>query len=211
MPAASSPTRGTPPPRADKFNGLPGRGAVPSAAAGRAARGGATGLRRLRAVGRAARVGQTRRPAGVGDGSGRSDRSGWSSPATARSAPTSRRWRPSLGVGDRVRVPRRGRRRAAARCSTRGALAVLYPPYDEDFGYVTLEAFLVAASRSITATDSGGPNEFVIDGVNGFVSRAGAGGPRRRPSTRSRAIGARAAAHGRRRATSGRGRSPGTA
>jgi glycosyltransferase involved in cell wall biosynthesis len=49
----------------------------------------------------------------------------------------------------------------------RDALAVLYPPYDEDFGYVTLEAFL-ARKPVITATDSGGPNEFVVDGVNGF-------------------------------------------
>jgi hypothetical protein len=44
---------------------------------------------------------------------------------------------------------------------------------DEDFGYVTLEAFL-ARKPVITCNDSGGPNEFVIDGVNGFVrSRAG--------------------------------------
>jgi glycosyltransferase involved in cell wall biosynthesis len=49
-----------------------------------------------------------------------------------------------------------------------GALAVIYPPYDEDFGYVTLEAFL-ARRPVITCPDSGGPNEFVIDGVNGFV------------------------------------------
>jgi glycosyltransferase involved in cell wall biosynthesis len=48
------------------------------------------------------------------------------------------------------------------------ALAVIYPPYDEDFGYVTLEAFL-ARKPVVTATDSGGPNEFVVDGVNGFV------------------------------------------
>jgi glycosyltransferase involved in cell wall biosynthesis len=47
------------------------------------------------------------------------------------------------------------------------ALAVVYPPFDEDFGYVTLEAFL-ARKPVITATDSGGPNEFVVDGVNGF-------------------------------------------
>jgi len=50
----------------------------------------------------------------------------------------------------------------------RGALAVLYPPYDEDFGYVTLEAFL-ARKPVVTATDSGGPTEFVVDGENGFV------------------------------------------
>jgi glycosyltransferase involved in cell wall biosynthesis len=49
-----------------------------------------------------------------------------------------------------------------------GALAVVYPPFDEDFGYVTLEAFL-ARKPVITCTDSGGPNEFVVDGVNGLV------------------------------------------
>jgi len=49
-----------------------------------------------------------------------------------------------------------------------GALAVVYPPFDEDFGYVTLEAFL-ARKPVVTCTDSGGPNEFVIDGVNGRV------------------------------------------
>jgi glycosyltransferase involved in cell wall biosynthesis len=50
----------------------------------------------------------------------------------------------------------------------RDALAVIYPPYDEDFGYVTLEAFL-ARKPVVTTSDSGGPNEFVVDGVNGFV------------------------------------------
>ena len=49
-----------------------------------------------------------------------------------------------------------------------GALAVVYPPYDEDFGYVTLEAFL-ARKPVITCRDSGGPNEFVVHGVNGLV------------------------------------------
>jgi glycosyltransferase involved in cell wall biosynthesis len=49
-----------------------------------------------------------------------------------------------------------------------GARGVLYAPYDEDYGYVTLEAFL-SAKPVITATDSGGPLEFVRDGVNGFV------------------------------------------
>jgi glycosyltransferase involved in cell wall biosynthesis len=48
------------------------------------------------------------------------------------------------------------------------ALLVAYPPFDEDFGYVTLEAFL-ARKPVITCHDSGGPNEFVIDGVNGWV------------------------------------------
>jgi glycosyltransferase involved in cell wall biosynthesis len=50
----------------------------------------------------------------------------------------------------------------------RGALAVVYPPYDEDFGYVTLEAFL-ARKPVVTCSDSGGPNEFVVHGENGLV------------------------------------------
>ena len=50
----------------------------------------------------------------------------------------------------------------------RDALAVVYPPFDEDFGYVTIEAFL-ARKPVVTCVDSGGPNEFVVDGVNGFV------------------------------------------
>jgi len=49
-----------------------------------------------------------------------------------------------------------------------GALAVLYPPFDEDFGYVTLEAFL-ARKPVVTCADSGGPTEFVVDGVNGRI------------------------------------------
>jgi glycosyltransferase involved in cell wall biosynthesis len=49
-----------------------------------------------------------------------------------------------------------------------GALAVVYAPFDEDFGYVTLEAFL-AHKPVVTARDSGGTLEFVQDGVNGFV------------------------------------------
>ncbi len=49
-----------------------------------------------------------------------------------------------------------------------GCLAVIFPPYDEDYGYVTIEAFL-AHKPVITTTDAGGPNEFVIDGVNGAV------------------------------------------
>jgi glycosyltransferase involved in cell wall biosynthesis len=49
-----------------------------------------------------------------------------------------------------------------------GALGVIFPPYDEDFGYVTLEAFL-AHKPVITTTDAGGPTEFVVDGENGWV------------------------------------------
>jgi glycosyltransferase involved in cell wall biosynthesis len=49
-----------------------------------------------------------------------------------------------------------------------GALAVIYAPFDEDYGYVTLEAFL-SAKPVVTANDSGGTLEFVVDGENGFV------------------------------------------
>jgi glycosyltransferase involved in cell wall biosynthesis len=49
------------------------------------------------------------------------------------------------------------------------ALAVYYGPFDEDYGYVTIEAF--AAGRPVvTLTDSGGPLEFVFDGETGLVT-----------------------------------------
>lgn len=49
------------------------------------------------------------------------------------------------------------------------ATAVYYAPYDEDYGYVTLEG--MASGRPIvTARDSGGTLEFVQDGENGFVT-----------------------------------------
>jgi glycosyltransferase involved in cell wall biosynthesis len=46
--------------------------------------------------------------------------------------------------------------------------AVCFPPYDEDYGFVTVEAF---ASRKpvITCSDSGGAAELVVDGVTGRV------------------------------------------
>lgn len=49
-----------------------------------------------------------------------------------------------------------------------GALAVIYVPFDEDYGYVTLEAFL-SSKPVVTCTDSGGTLEFVVDGENGFI------------------------------------------
>lgn len=48
------------------------------------------------------------------------------------------------------------------------ARAVIFPPLDEDMGYVTLEAML-AKKPVITTTDSGGPLEFISDGVQGLV------------------------------------------
>lgn len=47
--------------------------------------------------------------------------------------------------------------------------AVCFPARDEDFGFVTVEAF-AARKAVVTCTDSGGPAELVHDGVEGFVT-----------------------------------------
>jgi glycosyltransferase involved in cell wall biosynthesis len=52
--------------------------------------------------------------------------------------------------------------------------AVYNAPLDEDYGYVTLEAFL-SRKPVVTATDSGGVLEFVVDGENGLVAAPEAG------------------------------------
>ncbi|MGB7926335.1 MAG: glycosyltransferase family 4 protein [Pyrinomonadaceae bacterium] len=49
------------------------------------------------------------------------------------------------------------------------ALGVIYPPLDEDYGYVTLEAML-SSKPLITCVDSGGPLEFVRDEETGLVT-----------------------------------------
>lgn len=48
------------------------------------------------------------------------------------------------------------------------ALAVCYLPWDEDYGYVSLEA-MYAGKPLIVARDSGGATEFVEDRAEGFV------------------------------------------
>ena len=48
------------------------------------------------------------------------------------------------------------------------ALAIFFGPLDEDYGYITLEAF-ASAKAVITYTDSGGPLEFVRDKENGYI------------------------------------------
>jgi glycosyltransferase involved in cell wall biosynthesis len=48
------------------------------------------------------------------------------------------------------------------------ALAVVFPPFDEDLGYVALEA-MYAAKPVVTCRDSGGPLEFVVHGETGEV------------------------------------------
>ncbi len=70
------------------------------------------------------------------------------------------------------------------------ALAVIYAPFDEDYGYVTLEAFL-SEKPVITATDSGGTLEFVVRRrewtrvcAGTRSARAGGGTPGRRSPAR---------------------------
>lgn len=73
----------------------------------------------------------------------------------------------SLGLSDRVRLLGEVSDEAIIDLYA-GALGVIFPPYDEDFGYVTLEAFL-AGKPVVTTTDAGGPTEFVVNDVNGYV------------------------------------------
>jgi glycosyltransferase involved in cell wall biosynthesis len=47
--------------------------------------------------------------------------------------------------------------------------AVVFPPFNEDYGFVTVEAFM-CGKPVITCTDSGGPAELVHDGENGYVT-----------------------------------------
>ena len=49
-----------------------------------------------------------------------------------------------------------------------GALGVCYLPFDEDYGYVTLEGML-AAKPVVVTRDGGGATEFVEHGAEGFV------------------------------------------
>jgi len=47
--------------------------------------------------------------------------------------------------------------------------AVLFPPWNEDYGFVTVEAFM-CGKPVITCHDSGGPAELVRDGENGYTT-----------------------------------------
>ena len=77
-----------------------------------------------------------------------------------------------LGIDDRVTfagyVSEEALLDLYARCR-----AVYNAPYDEDYGFVTLEAFR-AQKPVITTTDSGGVLEFVRDGETGWVTEPSA-------------------------------------
>lgn len=73
-----------------------------------------------------------------------------------------------LGLGRKVQfpgyLPDDEIRRLYANC-----LAVPYTPFDEDYGYVTIEAFL-SRKPVLTVPDAGGPLEYVREGENGYIT-----------------------------------------
>lgn len=73
------------------------------------------------------------------------------------------------GVGDRVTVLGRWVPEPELIELLAGARGVVFTPFDEDYGYVTLEA-AASARAVVTCTDSGGPLEFVVDGETGLVA-----------------------------------------
>jgi glycosyltransferase involved in cell wall biosynthesis len=50
------------------------------------------------------------------------------------------------------------------------AIAVIFPPVDEDYGYITLEAML-SSKAVVTCEDSGGPLEFVLPRKTGLITK----------------------------------------
>jgi glycosyltransferase involved in cell wall biosynthesis len=76
--------------------------------------------------------------------------------------------RDELDLGQRVefagRLSEREMLNHLARCR-----AVAFVPWNEDYGFVTVEAFS-CARPVVTCEDSGGPTELVRDGVNGLVT-----------------------------------------
>ena len=116
---------------------------------------------------------------GAGAG-GRATR-GWSSAAKARMTHTttiSMRTSPRSGCKTASNSSAGSAKRKNSG-STPNCLAVLYPPVDEDYGYVTLEGML-SSKPVVTCTDSGGPLEFIADGTHRLRHRAGRGGIRSR-------------------------------
>ena len=73
-----------------------------------------------------------------------------------------------LGVGSRIELPGFVDEDELVKLY-QNAVAVLYAPVDEDFGYVTIQAFL-AAKPVVTAKDSGGVLEWVEHGITGLVT-----------------------------------------
>ena len=75
------------------------------------------------------------------------------------------------GLGDRVELLGRVDDDELVRLYA-GARVVFYAPYDEDYGYVAIEAFM-SGKPVVTTSDSGGVLEFVDDNRTGLVAAAG--------------------------------------
>ena len=135
-----------------EFNGLDGRAAVSSAPSGRPAA--AWALRRLRA-GRGP-AGNRQAPQLAIEAMAMVDRPVEAAAGRRRHAARQPRG-PCRGARRQPTASASSARSAtmAAGAAMPSALAVAYVPFDEDFGYVTLEAFL-ARKPVITASDSGG-------------------------------------------------------
>lgn len=77
-----------------------------------------------------------------------------------------------LGILDRAifvgRISEEEKLKYYAEC-----LGVIYPPLDEDYGYVTLEGML-ASKPVISCRDSGGPLEFIIEEETGIIADSNA-------------------------------------
>lgn len=73
-----------------------------------------------------------------------------------------------LGLGDRLELPGFVPDEDLVEL-IRSAVAVVYAPYDEDYGFVTLQAFL-AGVPVVTTDDSGGVLEWVEHEVTGLVT-----------------------------------------
>jgi glycosyltransferase involved in cell wall biosynthesis len=73
----------------------------------------------------------------------------------------------TLGVTERVRFLGRVDDSVLVDCLAR-CRAVCFTPIEEDYGFVTVEAF-AARKAVITCRDSGGPSELVWDGETGFI------------------------------------------
>ena len=149
-----------------------GRGALPSAAAR-----GPVPVRELRGVSRSWPGGST--PGSAWTSRSRRRRPG-SSPS---SSPETGRIVPRL---EDLAAKSGGAVRFAGRVADEDLLAlyatssaVIFPPADEDYGYIALEAFL-SKKPVVTCSDSGGPLEFVVDGENGRVVAPDANGARGR-------------------------------
>jgi glycosyltransferase involved in cell wall biosynthesis len=78
-----------------------------------------------------------------------------------------RAWACELGVAGRIEwlgmISEEEKVRQYAR-----SLGVVFPPLDEDYGYISLEAML-SSKPLVTCTDSGGPLEFVDPGMTGLA------------------------------------------